>query len=436
MSTKFSPEEAKILRSIMIRPSFRNAQTPYEKVRILTNSENKIPIQIACKAVGISTRTYYNHKDDMEPIDPNFQKNAPNQLLNEGEENLIIQMIFHAQQNCNCLRGRDVKIKAQDLYHERTGEQREFGRDWFHRFLARHQDDIGKVKTASVDEDRGNISIEKVNEYIDAVLDALPKIKDLRLVLNMDECGFGKRPDYKKRRNCVFHKKCKVQPVWRAETDIYHISWICCVSAACTFTRHMFVSTRKHMDPDFNSTFLPNFGEFVSSPKGYLVQDNMIKWVQEILIPYVLQIREEINQKDHPVILFFDNLYQHLSDPVIKELELIQPIILIPLPPHSSHLTQPCDACIFGSAKSRFSQLTSPHYTSKFTSKLVRIKKSIQQTLNDELIYASWLHCGFEITINEGICDHISLSEKFQETLRQTATRKMDGKNDENYEID
>lgn len=176
MSTKFSPEEAKILRSIMIRPSFRNAQTPYEKVRILTNSENKIPIQIACKAVGISTRTYYNHKDDMEPIDPNFQKNAPNQLLNEGEENLIIQMIFHAQQNCNCLRGRDVKIKAQDIYHERTGEQREFGRDWFHRFLARHQDDIGKVKTASVDEDRGNISIEKVNEYIDAVLDALSKI--------------------------------------------------------------------------------------------------------------------------------------------------------------------------------------------------------------------------------------------------------------------
>lgn len=65
------------------------------------------------------------------------------------------------------------------------------------------------------------------------------------------------------------------------------------------------------MDPGFNLTILPNFGEFVSSPKGYLVQDNMIKCVQEILIPYVLQIREEINQKDHPVILFFDNLYQH-----------------------------------------------------------------------------------------------------------------------------
>ena len=115
-------------------------------------------------------------------------------------------------------------------------------------------------------------------------------------------------------------------------------------------------------------------------------------------------------------------------------MELIQPIILIPLPPHSSHLTQPCDACIFGSAKSKFSQLTSPHYNSKFTSKLVRIKKAIQQTLNDELIYASWLHCGFEININERICDHISFSEKFQEKLRETATPKMDEKTDGNSE--
>lgn len=96
MSTKFGPEEAKILRSIMIRPSFRIAHTPYEKVRVLTNSKNKIPIQIACKAVGISTRTYYNHKDDIGPIDPNLQKNAPNQLLIEGEERLILQIIFQA----------------------------------------------------------------------------------------------------------------------------------------------------------------------------------------------------------------------------------------------------------------------------------------------------------------------------------------------------
>ena len=53
--------------------------------------------------------------------------------------------------------------------------------------------EIGKVKTASFEEDRGKISIEKVNEYIDAVLNALPNIKDLRIVLNMDQCGFGKK---------------------------------------------------------------------------------------------------------------------------------------------------------------------------------------------------------------------------------------------------
>ena len=69
MSTKFSPDDAKLLRNIMLSSSFRNARTPCEKVKILINSEYRIPIPIACKAVGISTKTYYNHKDDITMID-------------------------------------------------------------------------------------------------------------------------------------------------------------------------------------------------------------------------------------------------------------------------------------------------------------------------------------------------------------------------------
>ena len=63
-------------------------------------------------------------------------------------------MISDAQQNCECLRGHDVKIEAQELYHERTSEQRKFDKDWFQRFLMRHQNEIGKIKTSSVDEHR------------------------------------------------------------------------------------------------------------------------------------------------------------------------------------------------------------------------------------------------------------------------------------------
>lgn len=156
------------------------------------------------------------------------------------------------------------------------------------------------------------------------------------------------------------------------------------------------------MDPDFSQTFLPTFGDFVWAPKGYMVESNMIEWIQNILIPYVVQIRLEINDQNHPVVLMMDNLEQHLTQKVQKELSNIDPVILIPLPPHSSHVAQPCDACVFSSAKSKYNQLKYPDYESKFTSKLVRIQNSIDATLSKNSIIASWEHCGFNITIEEG----------------------------------
>ena len=124
------------------------------------------------------------------------------------------------------------------------------------------------------------------------------------------------------------------------------------------------------MNPDFNQTFVNTFAEFGTSLKGYLVTENMIDWVQNILIPYVIKIRSEINNENHPVVLIYDNLHQHLTDEVMQEFEKIQPVILIPLPPHCSHITQPCDACVFGTTKNRYSQLTNDRTKTKFTAKL------------------------------------------------------------------
>lgn len=105
------------------------------------------------------------------------------------------------------------------------------------------------------------------------------------------------------------------------------------------------------MDDDFDSTFLGNFGDFAFAEKGYMKECNMIEWVQNILILYVIQIRAEINQESHPAVLLLDNLEQHLTEKVHQELIKIEPYILLPLPPHSSHLAQPCDHCIFSSVK-------------------------------------------------------------------------------------
>lgn len=421
LMAKFSQEDAKIIRSVMLSLDYRNAEGPADKVQVLLNAGKNITIINACKAIGISTKTYYkmiNH-DDSDVDDLN--KSCPNQLLTDDEEQLILDEIGNSQKKCNCMRGKDVKEMAQKLYYIRTGEERSFGKDWFYRFLHRYDDIVGKMKATSVDEDRGSLSLDAINEYIIAIVNALKLVTDLRLVLNMDESGFGKRPDYKKRRSCVFLKNIEIPPMWRADTDNYHVSWVCCINAACSWTRHMFITTRKTMDPDFYATFLNKFADFSTSLKGYLVKGNMIEWVQNILIPYVLQIRSEINNDNHPVVLIFDNLCQHLTGEVMEEIKKIEPVILVPLPAHSSHITQPCDASVFSRAKIRFGQLSNDPTKTKFTAKLLRIKNAIEQTLNEDLVFSSWKKCGFDITITDGNCSHIEFSEEFQAKLRSMA---------------
>lgn len=138
-----------------------------------------------------------------------------------------------------------------------------------------------------------------------------------------------------------------------------------------------------------------NFGDFTFPEKGYMKENNLIEWVQNILIPYVIQVRTEINQEDYPVILILDNLEQHLTRKVHQELIKIEPCFLVQFPPHSSHLTQPCDQCIFILAKGRYNSIPYPTAQFKFTSKLLRIKKAIHETLSEENIISSWKHCGF-----------------------------------------
>lgn len=70
------------------------------------------------------------------------------------------------------------------------------------------------------------------------------------------------------------------------------------------------------MNPEFKKIFLSNLGDFEWALKGYMVVSNMIYWVREILIPFYIQIRMDINNENHPVVHIVDNLHQHLTSDV------------------------------------------------------------------------------------------------------------------------
>ena len=75
---------------------------------------------------------------------------------------------------------------------------------------------------------------------------------------------------------------------------------------------------------------------------------------------------------------------------VNSEIEKIDDVIIVPIPPHSSHISQMLDATIFGSLKRRYGSTPSNSLIdSKFTRKLIPIKQAFQTCITEELIISS-----------------------------------------------
>lgn len=138
---------------------------------------------------------------------PTFFYTYYHKILGNEEENFIIHQIFNHQFDNDFFTSRDVRDIASEIFKEPTGDERSFSRDWVRNFLKRHADEIDKIKTCSVDDDRANIDLEEVNTYIETIEEVLSHDPNPLLFLNMDESGFGRRPEKGKRNSTILAGK-------------------------------------------------------------------------------------------------------------------------------------------------------------------------------------------------------------------------------------
>ena len=275
--------------------------------------------------------------------------------------------------------------------------------------------------SSSVDDDRASNDPQEVERYIGEIEEMMRDPPIPQLLINFDETGFGKRPEKGKRKSVFICNDCNINPYWREDTDRHHISLVAAISAACTSIRPLLLSTRKTIDADLVDTFFYRWGSYLSTQKGYMTQQSMEYWIRNILAPYVKFIRDHTAGPKHCVIIC-DGCSAHLGDEVKQALEEIGNIKLIFLPPHSSHITQMLDAALFSSLRRKYSSTPKDeNLNSKFTQKMVRIKKAYQASVNEELIRSSWEAAGFQLTVRNGDMIGYCFSEEFKTKLRDEA---------------
>lgn len=414
----FGTNDGEKVHFSLLEAEFRNAKLLKEQIEMIRREVSIASVNNICSLLSISRRQYYNALNDKPVFDPLTRSPPSQQLLTNIEEDSIIQEIFNHQVDNNCLSGQDIRNLAEEIYKQRTGITKLFTRDWCRDFSRRHSESIEKVKTDSLDDKRASIDPIKVEEYISEVENALQNPPPPSLILNFDETGFSRRPEKGKRKTVFVSKNCNVPPHWREKTELHHVSLVTCITAACTALKPLVLSTRQHMDKDIDDTFFSSWALYYKTPKGYMTCNSMEFWLRNIVAPYVKSVRDEMksNQK---CIIIGDGCSSHFSEGVSEILDEIGNIKILPIPPHSSHFTQMLDATVFGSIKRKYTSIKNDISSkSKFTKKLIRIKRAYESVLSQELIQSGWEATGFHLSLKDGKVIDVTFKEEFKEILR------------------
>ena len=149
---------------------------------------------------------------------------------------------------------------------------------------------------------------------------------------------------------------------------------VAAVIAACTSLPPLFLSTRQTADEDFDDTFFGRCGHFYRKQKRDMAINSMSYRIDNILNPYVNIIWSFFKHIGIEMDLILIFILQ--SNGHFKKIGII---ITIHLLPHSSHISQMLDATTFNVFKMRYKSTPgNTRIESKFTKKLMQIKKSVR----------------------------------------------------------
>lgn len=164
-------------------------------------------------------------------------------------------------------------------------------------------------------------------------------------IFNLDETGVTTVQSPAK----VVSTKGKKQVGATASQERGETTTLCCaINAGGTYIPPFFIFPRVFMKDSFMNGTSPG-AKGVASKSGYM---NTELFATEYL-PFF--IRHSHCSPDKPVLLILDNHTSHVS---IEAVDLCKRsgIVLLTLPPHTSHKLQPLDRCVFGPLKTYFNK--------------------------------------------------------------------------------
>jgi hypothetical protein len=221
-------------------------------------------------------------------------------------------------------------------------------RFWVRHFVQRQQKRLCIQKAKLLEKDRHDVSPDDVKRYFDILAGQITSIPSA-FVWNADETRVGS-PKQTAPPEVIVASNTKPESITIPEVrDDAQLTLLTAISAFGDSTYPLFISKLK----TFEKTVLADQKLYEghdytirSAPKTFITEVLFIDWLETIFLPRIAELRRKFAY-DGPSILIIDGHATHGTPRVIAFCGA-RKVLLIKLVPHSSHLTQPLDLCVFG----------------------------------------------------------------------------------------
>ena len=311
-----------------------------------------ISIRAAAKANGVPRETLRRWISD-----PPMQVGAGRPpVLTAVEEELIVV----AMEQCSSLAwpcGTDEIALMVKSYLDNLGKETPFkdnvpGEDWMISFKRRWQNRIRmrkpEVLTKARAENLNEVTLKSFFDMYQKVLSENGFFQSENAadrIFNADESGFATDPNKRK----MFFKK--------SSRDSYLLSPTCgkamytvlvCGSASGIYLPPLVVYKGLNLYGSWCENG-PEGTQYSHSPSGWMADTIFENWFKDTFIPFVSNLEK-------PVILMFDGHGSHLTYNTVKS-AIDNMIIIICIPPSTSHALQPLDVGVFFPLKGRWRKI-------------------------------------------------------------------------------
>ena len=195
------------------------------------------------------------------------------------------------------------------------------------------------------------VNRETLNQYFDLLKDALTEHNLLQSPLqiyNVDESGISLDP---KAPNVVAKKGTK-KVRYRTSGKKGQITVVGCVNAAGQVLPPMIIFDAKNLNHAWTKNEVPGT-KYGLSDKGWINTELFEGWFTELFLPCAVSAR--------PLLLLLDGHSTHYQPDVVRFAQE-HDVIMLCLPPHTSHEMQPLDCDVFGPLKCHWSNTCHDFY--------------------------------------------------------------------------